>query len=246
MSNLREEDTSNQPIEEKSKSVSQEKIQKQEIKNDNEEKEDNTSEKLILNLCITDSENADVWEKMGINLWKDFDDPSTGSENIPACESIEVEVLEKRNVNDVEKYKIKYGQVEGWITKRLLIDEKIGSKEKSSISHCENATDYIIQKIESGLNTKDIFLRNAKIIKSNDFESVYFISADLQGAGLEEGLDIATFATNKLDYSGLVFSVNHVAEEFSDWGVGSKTDFNITMSDDGAQESYSCVSEMSK
>jgi len=123
-------DDQNQPTQEKSKSISQEKIKKQEIKNDNDRKEENISEKLIINLCITDSENADVWKQMGVNLWKDFDDPSKGSENIPACESIEVEVLEKRNVDDIEKYKVKYGQIEGWTTKRLLIGDEAKNKKE--------------------------------------------------------------------------------------------------------------------
>lgn len=120
--------------------------------------------------------------------------------------------------------------------KAVSTDEKIKSR-------CEDVPDFIVQRLEDSLNTEGITLRNIKAVKSNDFESVYFISADLQGPGLEGENDIATFATNKLDYSGLTFSADYVAKEFSDWPLGSTTKFNISMSNDGAQESKDCVNE---
>ncbi|AEL26868.1 hypothetical protein [Cyclobacterium marinum] len=115
------------------------------------------------------------------------------------------------------------------------------STENETKNRCEDVPDSIAQRLIFGLNTDGITLRNVKVVKSKDFESVYFISGDLQGPGLEGENDIATFATNRLDNSGLFFSVNYVAEEFSDWPLGSKTDFNLSMNDDGAQESKDCV-----
>ncbi len=41
----------------------------------------------------------------------------------------------------------------------------------------------------------------------------------------------------------MTFSINYVAEEFSDWPLGNTTDSNITMSDDGARESIDCVNK---
>jgi enamine deaminase RidA (YjgF/YER057c/UK114 family) len=114
-----EDKTTKQPVQEQTQQTTQK------IDTTTAEKENDFSEKIILNLCLTDPENADVWKQMGINLFKNIDDPLKGSENIPACESIEIEVLEKRNINDIERYKVKYGKIEGWQTERLLMGEKI-------------------------------------------------------------------------------------------------------------------------
>ncbi len=108
-------------------------------------------------------------------------------------------------------------------------------------SRCEEVPESFVKRIESGINTQSIILRNAKAVKSNDFESVYFISADLQGPSLEGDNDIATFATNKMDYNGSIFSADAVADEFFDWPLGSSTDFNISMVNNGAEESRKCV-----
>jgi hypothetical protein len=78
-------------------------------------------------------------------------------------------------------------------------------------------------------------------VKSNDFASVYFISGDLQGSGLEGDGDIATFATNKLDATGLTLSVDAVATEFSDWPDVSTTNLGVSAGDDGYNESRKCV-----
>ena len=112
----------------------------------------------------------------------------------------------------------------------------------SQVNRCENVPSFIISNIESGLEIEGGgSLKNAKAVKSNDFSSIYFISADLDGTGLEGDRDIATFATNKLDSAGLIFSIDHIAKEFSVFPFGKDTKTNITMSDDGAAESANCV-----
>jgi len=85
-------------------------------------------------------------------------------------------------------------------------------------------------------------LRNAWAVKSEDFESVYFVSADVQGPGLEGDDDLATWGTNRLEVGGgLIFPVDSAAQEFSDWGDGDTTDANLTMDDEGAELSQDCV-----
>ncbi len=49
--------------------------------------------------------------------------------------------------------------------------------------------------------------------------------------------------TNDLNGGGLIYSVDAVAEEFSDWGPGGQTDAGFSMSDDGAQESVDCAKQ---
>jgi hypothetical protein len=73
--------------------------------------------------------------------------------------------------------------------------------------------------------------------RSRDFKSVYFVSADLQGPGLNGKNEIATWATNKLRIGGLIYSANAVARAFSDWGKGP----GFSPGDDGLSESQSCA-----
>jgi hypothetical protein len=89
-------------------------------------------------------------------------------------------------------------------------------------------------------------LKGAKAVKSNDFESVYYVSAELQGPGLEGSGDIATWATNSLKAGeGLILAADAVAKEFSDWGAdvgeGSAPAETMSLDNDGAEESRACV-----
>ncbi|MBI5414848.1 hypothetical protein HZA38_05040 [Candidatus Peregrinibacteria bacterium] len=112
------------------------------------------------------------------------------------------------------------------------------------VSRCEEVPLVVVSNLEDGLNIQGGgSLKGAKAVKSNEFSSVYFVSADLDGLGLEGTNDIATFAVNSLDGTGLMFSVSNVAGAFSDWGSGENTDAHLTMRSDGAQESQDCVNK---
>jgi hypothetical protein len=100
-----------------------------------------------------------------------------------------------------------------------------------------------VDAIETGLSANEVgsTLRFAQAVKSNEVANVYFVSANIEGPGLEGTDDVATWATNKLTGGGLIFAVDPVAQEFSDWTHGDTTDANLTMSDDGADLSQDCV-----
>lgn len=124
-----------------------------------------------------------------------------------------------------------------------LTDDTETSTQQSE--SCLRVPEEVVSRIESGLTvTGGGTLQNPRAVKSSDFGSVFFISADLQGAGLEGNTDIATFATNRLDATGMTFSVGSVATEFSDWPKGSETAFNITSGSHGVSESKRCVSDL--
>lgn len=109
-------------------------------------------------------------------------------------------------------------------------------------SRCLDVPDTILERLNSGLNINGGgSIRNVKAVKSDTFSSVYFISGDLEGSGLEGSSDIATFATNKLDYTGLTLSVDAVAVEFSDWPDVKTTNLGVSIGDDGYSESRACV-----
>ena len=114
---------------------------------------------------------------------------------------------------------------------------------------CLSVSPSVVSWIEKGLRIDGGgSLRNVAAVKSDDFENIYFVSGDLQGAGLEGDHDIATFAINSLSYSDpaegkLVLSVDAAAKEFSDWFYGPNTKFNTVMSNDGALESRNCINK---
>jgi hypothetical protein len=105
------------------------------------------------------------------------------------------------------------------------------------VSRCNPASAALLSRIEQGLTVYGGgSLANGQTVKSRDFESVYFVAADIQG----EGVEVGVWATNSLT-SGLTYSVNALAKEFSDWGDGGATDARLSMSDDGAAEAEACV-----
>ena len=107
---------------------------------------------------------------------------------------------------------------------------------------CEKVSNAVLNAIAKGLTvTGGGTLRNGYAVKSDDFSKVYMVAADIQGVGMEGDNEIGVWATNSLDGTGLIFAVDGVAKEFSDWGHGDTTDANITQSSDGVSEAEECV-----
>ena len=108
---------------------------------------------------------------------------------------------------------------------------------------CEKVSSAVLNAIAEGLTvTGGGTLREGYAVKSNDFAKVYMVAADIQGTGMEGDNEIGVWATNSLDGAGLIFAVDGVAKEFSDWGHGDTTDANITLSSDGVDEAKECAS----
>jgi len=89
-------------------------------------------------------------------------------------------------------------------------------------------------------------LRGWQMVKSKDYESVWFVAADLEGPSLDGTDQIAVWAMNQPDdpTSSLVLSVDGLALQFSDWGDGSTTDAHLSINDDGVSEAKDCVAAM--
>ena len=120
------------------------------------------------------------------------------------------------------------------------------TREEPSLSgRCEDASTIASEGIAFGLTVSGGgTLRDAQAVKSDDFENVYFIAAEIDGPGMEGNGDIGLWASNSLEPGGgLIFAVNGLAKEFSDWGHGDTTDAQITMFDEGADEAKECVSQ---
>lgn len=110
-------------------------------------------------------------------------------------------------------------------------------------NRCEPVDDALVDGISEGLTVDGGgSLRNARAVRSEDYEKVWFVAADLQGESLEGSEDIGIWATNSLTVGeGLIMAVGGYATEFSDWGDGGQTDAQLSINDDGAQEARGCV-----
>lgn len=115
------------------------------------------------------------------------------------------------------------------------------SSTSSPGGRCLAVSRALVGIISEGL-TGSGSIREAWAVRSRDFEQTYFVAADLQGPSLGGSDEIAVWVSNRLDGSGLIFSVNGLAGSFSDWGDGGRTEAGFSMSDDGAREAVSCVS----
>lgn len=122
------------------------------------------------------------------------------------------------------------------LDKKEIVDTTNNKIKKAKTEKiCLEVPTSLKNRIESGLNTKGITIRNVKAVKSNDYKNTYFVSADMQGAGFERKDDIVTFSVNSLEGNTMILSVNYVAKEFF---VYPKVDDRMTLH--GAKESQKC------
>lgn len=122
-------------------------------------------------------------------------------------------------------------------------EQEEAAEPEAKSERCLDVPPEIVDTILAGLTvTGGGTLRDAQMVKSSDFEAIWFVSAEIDGSQIEGDGEIGTWATNApKDGYGLTYSVDGYAKEFSDWGDGGKTDANFSMSDDGAEESKDCV-----
>jgi len=110
-----------------------------------------------------------------------------------------------------------------------------GGKKEVDYSRVESASEKQIEKIKFGIKKEtNAEIGKIFVVKSNDFEKVYFIATRLSGPGISDDcIGVWAISGDKND-PGMIFSVNGIAKEFSDYPAGNKTTTNVTMSDDGA------------
>ena len=94
--------------------------------------------------------------------------------------------------------------------------------------------------LEDLLNSSNRRLINGWEVRSEDYENVYFLSAQMFGGGLSG--QIGTWATNGYEWSASrIYAVDDFATEYSDWGVDSPIKDKFHFMDDGYMESRECV-----
>lgn len=112
-------------------------------------------------------------------------------------------------------------------------------------NRCEPVSRALLDGIETGLTVSGGgSLSSGQAVRSDDFEQVWFVAAEIDGPGLEGDGDIGLWATNSVpggSPEGLIFAVDAIAREFSDWGAGGATDAQLSTGDDGASEAVDCL-----
>lgn len=115
-------------------------------------------------------------------------------------------------------------------------------------NRCVPASQQQIETIRIGI--KDIDTNNdiqtAWAVKSNDFENIWFVAAEIQGPGILPKQAVGIWAISGDPATpGTILSVDGFAKQFSIYPDGATTDAQITMNDDGVQEVVSCAQTVS-
>jgi hypothetical protein len=120
-----------------------------------------------------------------------------------------------------------------------------------SSSRCEPISNADLEaSIGQGFAVDGATLRDGFAVRSDDFGRVWFVGAEIDGPGAEGSGDVGVWSTNirpaRLgSASGLIFGINDVARDFTDWGADAQPGQGMvpSMADDGASEAASCVGD---
>jgi hypothetical protein len=119
--------------------------------------------------------------------------------------------------------------------------QEAASSPTAESARCIPADTSLTTPISNKLTVEGARIDYGRAVKSGDFERMYFVSAELEGSGLEGRDDIATWATESIGGSEPIYAVDDLAKKHSDWRDGAKTKFKLSLSQDGAKESRDCV-----
>jgi hypothetical protein len=118
-----------------------------------------------------------------------------------------------------------------------------GDDDESSApanSRCEPATSALMTPLGNSLKSERDSLENGQVVKSRDHDDIYFVSAELEGPGLFDPGDVATWATTSPGGAEAIFSVDELARDYTNWRDGTAI-AGLSLDDDGANESRDCV-----
>ena len=107
---------------------------------------------------------------------------------------------------------------------------------------CKTAPRALVRVIAARL-TEHETLRHAQAVRSGT-KRVWFVSAEIDGPGLEGDGEIGTWAKEGplAPAGGVILAVDTVfAQVLSGWEPGDRTYSDVTMDDAGAEESRACV-----
>jgi hypothetical protein len=108
-------------------------------------------------------------------------------------------------------------------------------------ARCSSASDALLQTIADGLTVDGATLTSGFVVRSDQFEDVYMVAAEIDGPGLEGAGDVGVWATNDTAGGGSILSVADTAKERSSWPIGSESNDELTIMADGAMEAEACA-----
>jgi hypothetical protein len=109
-------------------------------------------------------------------------------------------------------------------------------------SRCEPATSALMTPLGNSLKSERDSLESGQVVKSRDHSDIYFVSAELEGPGLFDPGDVATWATTSPGGAEAIFSVDELAKDYTTWRDGTAI-ASLSLDDDGAKESRDCVTD---
>lgn len=115
---------------------------------------------------------------------------------------------------------------------------------------CIKVPEGMVRRIEWRLLVQDGWLRGARAVRSRDFKSAYFVSAEVEGRGRDGSGDIATWLTYGLGTKRRYFpgyAVGRLANELSMAGAAEAySPRRESMKNDGARESVACAAHAAR
>lgn len=125
----------------------------------------------------------------------------------------------------------------GWTPYAPVTD---GPASQRLSERCESAASDLTTPLTNGLEPEGLQLTSAFVVKSSDHDSVYFVSAEVEGPGYENSGDVATWASTSRYGGDLLYAVDELANELSTLRDGREV-ARLSTGDDGVQLSRDCV-----
>src|SRR5689334_9282981 len=99
-----------------------------------------------------------------------------------------------------------------------LILSSIIACSSAASARCMPATSQQLTAIRPGLESGLDLASTAQSVKSSEFDNVYMVAAKITGPGMtDDAIGVWAVSGNPESPSGLVLSVNGIANEFSSW-----------------------------
>jgi hypothetical protein len=120
--------------------------------------------------------------------------------------------------------------------------DAVATTEAAGATSCVAATSDIMAPVGGrvALDKAEVRLRNGQLVES-ETPGTWFLSAELDGPGLEEDGDVATWATTSRYGAGPIYSVDDLATEYSSFSAIAEAE-GISADDPAAEKSRACVS----
>lgn len=132
------------------------------------------------------------------------------------------------------------GAVLAWI----VSDKSPSTPQPAQTTKCQSASASQIEAIQSGIQSVQASnsIKTAFVVKSPDYNNVYFVAAKIYGPNMENGEGPGLWAMGGTpDQPATIMSVNAFATSFTNYPDGSKTDAKLSQFDAGGQEAIECA-----